>query len=243
MSGNEQLALTARDRQVLQEVQRHGAVTRHQLLRLKLFASKTRANDRLRRLAATGYLRARPQPLIAGGPRLVYFPGPALTGSQVRNHLRDSSELFLEHHLGIVDLRIAFEQHSKVLRWLSEKDLAPLSLGVVPDAYVEYERDGLSFSAFIEYDRGTEPLGRIEAKARAYAALAFSGTFQQKFGRKYFRALFVTDTTRRLQTMSRAVARVTNRVVHLSTLEPVTTSGPFAAIWTRPGDQVPQSLT
>src|SRR4051812_3738859 len=109
MTGSAKLALTQRDRLVLQEVQRHGAITRHQLLRLRLFSSKTRANERLRRLTAGGYLRVRPQPLIAGGPRFIYFPGPQLIKAKQITGWWDTSDLFLEHRLGITDIRIAFE--------------------------------------------------------------------------------------------------------------------------------------
>jgi len=48
------LAFTERDRAVMSEVTRFGVMSRHQLMRLKFFASKTRANDRLKRLVDEG---------------------------------------------------------------------------------------------------------------------------------------------------------------------------------------------
>src|SRR5688572_16812920 len=102
------LALTPRDHLLLQEVQRCGLVTRDYLLRRKLFSSKTRANERLRRLTQGGYLQSHRQPLIAGGPRLVYFPGRLLRTSGSQARARDSlSGLFLEHQLGLLDVRTA----------------------------------------------------------------------------------------------------------------------------------------
>ena len=44
-------------------------------MRLELFASKTRANERLKRLVDEGHLVARRQPIPIGGPRIVYMPG------------------------------------------------------------------------------------------------------------------------------------------------------------------------
>jgi hypothetical protein len=58
MSGKS-LAFTERDRAVVREVARFGVMSRDQLMRLKFFSSKTRANDRLKRLVDEGYLGAR----------------------------------------------------------------------------------------------------------------------------------------------------------------------------------------
>ena len=58
MSGKS-LAFTERDREVVREVTRFGVMSRDQLMRLKFFSSKTRANDRLKRLVDVGYLAAR----------------------------------------------------------------------------------------------------------------------------------------------------------------------------------------
>ena len=49
------LAFTERDGAVVSEVTRFGVMSRDQLMRLKFFASKTRANDRLKRLVDEGY--------------------------------------------------------------------------------------------------------------------------------------------------------------------------------------------
>ncbi|HLG56864.1 MAG TPA: replication-relaxation family protein [Vicinamibacterales bacterium] len=238
------LALTTRDRTLLAEVQRHSALTRDHLIRLKLFASKTRVNERLKRLTRAGYLSARRQPLLSGGPRFVYFPGRLLTEAHARARSQQAwSDLFLNHHLGIVDIRLAFEAHSTVTRWLSEHDLAGLAVGLIPDAYVEFRQDGLTYCAFIEYDRGTETLGRLERKVRSYLELAFSGRFERTFGRRFFRALLITDSVGRVATMTDAVAHVTDRVVRLTTRAQIVDHGPLAVIWRRPGQSSLESLT
>jgi len=131
-----------------------------------------------------------------GGPRFVYVPGRLSSETRdARKRIAEMSDLFLAHQLGLVDIRIAFERQTTLGRWLTEKDLSSLSLGLVPDAYLEYEVNALTYCAFVEYDRGTETLGRIERKVRAYLDLAHSGRFERTFKRKFFRVLMVTDPT------------------------------------------------
>jgi hypothetical protein len=237
-------AITERDRAVLAEVNRFGVMTREQLVRLKLFSSKTRANARLKGLADARYLQARRQPLPVGGPRFVYLPGPLLVEAKdTARRFVDVSDLFLAHQLGLVDIRLAFEQQVALTHWLSEKELATLSLGLVPDAYLEYAVRDLTFCAFVEYDRGTETLGRFQRKAKAYADLAFSGKFERILKRRFFRVFVVTGSTKRLATLSTAVARTTTRIFWLTTLTELSSLGPLASIWRKPGATDSQSLT
>lgn len=236
------LALTERDKLVLAEVQRFGFVAREHLMRLKMFSSKTRANERLRRLTQTGYLAARKQALLSGGPRLVYLPGHLLTNGG-RRRPAEMSDLFLSHQLGLVDIRIAFEHAVGAARWLSDKDLAARQLGLIPDAYVEYEIQRLTYCAFVEYDRGTETLARLERKVRAYLDLAYSGRFERAFQRRFFRVVFMCDTAGRLSNVSQAVARITDRIIRLTTLTELLGNGPLGSIWRRPGTSELESLT
>jgi len=243
MSGSS-LAFTQRDKAVVAEVMRFGVMSRDQFMRLKFFASKTRANVRLKRLVDAGYLAVRRQPLEVGGPRFVYLPGRNTTEvPEARKRLSDASDPFLAHQLGLVDIRLAFERDNGLSRWLSEKDLAQLSLGLVPDAYVEYEVSGLTYCAFVEYDRGTETLGRIERKVRAYLDLAYSGRFERAFTRKFFRVLIVTDSASRLVALSKATARLTDRIIRFSTLPELSHLGPLGSIWRRPGANASETLT
>jgi len=237
------LAFTERDRAIVREVARFGVMSREQLMRLKFFSSKTRANERLKRLVAGGYLAARRQPLPVGGPRSVYLPGPlSVEAREGRARLSDVSDVFLTHQLGLVDIHLAFEQHTTLSRWLSEKDLAGLSLGLVPDAYLEYEVSALTYCAFVEYDRGTETLGRIERKVRAYLDLAHSGRFERTLKRRFFRVLVLTDSTGRLATISSTTARITDRTLRFTTLQELSHHGPLASIWRLPGAKASQSL-
>ena len=240
----ELLGLTERDRALLSEVTRFGVMSREQLIRLKFFRSKTRANERLKRLVTYDYLTTRRQALTRGGPRLIYLPGRALSDTQeTRRRFSQLSDVFLLHQLGLIDIRLAFEAHTTVTRWLADKDLPASTLKVIPDAYLEFQVGTPTYCAFAEYDRGTETLGRFERKVRAYLEAAYSGAFERTFHRKYFRLLVITDTDRRLATLSAAVARHTDKIVRLTTLAELSTSGPLASIWRRPGIKISQSLT
>jgi len=238
------VALTERDKTLIREVTRFGVMTRPQLMHLGLFASKTRANERLRRLTDAGYLAARRQPLQLGGPRNVYMPGPnAAVAPLLPRRLKHTSDFHLSHQLGLVDIRLAFERHVHDLRWLTDRELAGAAAGLVPDAYVEYSHAGLMYAAFIELDRGTETHARIERKARTYADLAFTGRFERMFGRQFFRCLVVAESERRLKTLKQTIHRVTNRLFRLTTLDAIRTHGPIGSIWQRPDSDVLESLT
>lgn len=240
MTGNAALLLTDRDKVILEQVARFGALTRDQLVRLGLFASKSRANERLGHLAKEELLRTIRQPLLAGGPRLVYLPSkPTGDGPDFSR----ASLLFLEHHLGVSDIRIAFERSTEVTRWLTDRELSRLKLGVVPDAFVQFALNGRVYGAFIEFDRHTEILSRIAGKVRAYLDLAFTGRFEKAFGLRFFRLLFITESPRRLQTVSTAVARITDKVVRLTTRSELLAQGPAAMIWRRPGSSALEALT
>ena len=235
MAGS-RLLLTERDQTIIREVNRLGALTREHLTALGHFASKTRANERLKRLVDEELLASRRQPLHAGGPRLVYLP----LGTE---RLRNSSAPFLAHQLGVVDVRVAFEIASQVSRWLTDQELRAFNLGVIPDGCVEYSHEAKAFCAFLEYDRQTETVERVVRKVRAYLALAFSGRFEKEFHHKYFRLLLVVDSPGRLANLSAAIVRVSDKVTRLALLRDVKTRGPLAPIWQRPGSKVCESLT
>jgi hypothetical protein len=237
------LALTDRDKALARELDRFGVMTRRQMMALQFFRSPSRAKERLKRLVDAGYLASRRHPLPIGGPELVYAVGPLVEASRgPRKRLAESSDLFLAHELGLVDVHIAFERTTTIARWLRARDLAELSMGVIPDAYLEFEHDSLTYCAFVEYDRGTETLARVERKVRAYVALARSGRFEQLFGRRFFRVLVITDTTGRLTTLSTAAARLTDKVLRFTTLPTLIDQGPLQSIWRRPGATRSESL-
>lgn len=238
------IALTDRDKAILRDVGRFGVITRRQLMALQVFRSPSRAKERLKRLADAGYLVSRRRPLSIGGPQFVYALGPLVDESRsARKRLTECSDLFLAHELGLVDVHIAFARATTIMRWVPAKDLVDQSIGIVPDAYTEFEHEGLTYCAFVEYDRGTETLGRVERKMRAYVDFARSGRFVRLFHRQFFRVLVITDTIGRQATLSTAAARITDRVLRFTTLPTLTREGPLQSIWRRPGVTASESLT
>lgn len=245
------MVLTDRDALVVREVHAFQLLTRDQLVRLGHFGSKTRANATLLRLVRFGYLARRYQPSVAGTRRALYFvgpqagsllPGPTLTAD--RRRVAQLSDLFIAHQLLVSDVRLAF--HSPVVgyrltRWMSDIDLRPLALGLVPDGYVEYELQGRTFGAFVEVDRGTETLGRWVAKVNAYLALAASGRSRTLLARQFFRVLVVAPSGARLTNLRRATATRTDRMFWFTSPDQLS-AGPFAQVWWRPVETSRHSL-
>jgi hypothetical protein len=245
------LVLTARDIRLLADVAQFRVLSRHQLMRLGHFRSKTRANAVLLRLVGAGYLSRRYQPAVAGTQRALYFLGPkgvALSRPGRPNtewrQLSSISDLFLAHQLSVTDVLIAFRASPcRVERWMVDEDLRSLNLGILPDGHLEYELAGKQFGAFLELDRGTETQGRFRAKVEAYARLAQSGRYRSAFGRQFFRVLVVSSSDERLDHLRATTASVTEKIFWFVTLQQVVAEGPFARIWLRPVEPQRHALT
>lgn len=245
------MVLTDRDRQVIADVSQFRVLTREQLSRLGHFRSKTRANAVLLRLVKFGYLSRRYQPAIAGTQRALYYLGPnggtlaRGTDALERRRIRAISDLFLAHQLLITDVHIGFRQAAacRVERWLTDEELRASDLGLVPDGHVEYVLAEKHFGAFLELDRGTETLGRFQAKVRAYVHLTTADRYRKAFGRTYFRVLVVAPSATRIEHLRQATAAITDRIFWFTTIERLTVEGPFAPIWLRPTGPERHSLT
>jgi hypothetical protein len=249
------MMLTERDRRIVEAIAEFGIVTRDQIAKHLKFGSVTRANTVLLRLARNRYLSRRLQPTLRGTRRLTYFVGPVgdeLLGLSSEDGPRRRrwaylSDLFIEHQLAVNDLRLVFEHRVypgyEFLRWMSERELAPMNLRVVPDAYCEYRLDGRSYAIFIEVDRGTESHSRWTQKVNAYLGLAFGGTFEERFGRRFFRVLVTTPSQRRLAGVAREIAKRTDQIFWLAEHDDLVGNGPFGVSWRRPAGSDLYSLT
>lgn len=237
------MVLTSRDQRIIRAVAEHGALTRAQVAKALGFGSVARTNAVLLRLVKHKYISVRTQPTLAGSRRYVYTIGShgveLLTGdSRSIRRFHECSDFFLAHCLGVNDAWLAFATDSttkfEFVRWLSEVELGRLSLGCIPDGFVEYNIDGYSFGAFLEIDRGTEGLNRWEAKLRAYMNLAFGNQFQNVFNRRFFRVLVVVPSAQRLEQVRRTIRQKTEQLFWLTTHDELVEQGPFARIWRRP---------
>jgi Replication-relaxation len=243
------MLLTARDSDIVHTVAECGAVTREQLERHHRFGSTVRANATLLRLVRHSYLARRFQPTLVGTRRAIYVlagRGRELVGEDPPR-LRDASDLFLDHRLMVNDIRFSFVDCAvpefRVLRWTNEGDLRRHQLPVISDGYVEYALDEGIFAAFIEADRGTEGRHRWQAKTQGYLELAFSGLYERRFGRRFFRVLVVAPTAERVAVLASEIRPLTDRIFWLTPLSDLLASGPFSPIWWRPNGDDRHSLT
>jgi hypothetical protein len=245
------MVLTSRDQHIVTLVSRQGALTRAQIMHVVGFGSIARTNAVLLRLVRHNYLTVRTQATLRGRTRHVYTLGVggaellAAPGATLRR-FRECSDLFLDHRLAVNDTWAAFITATppfyQLSRWLSETELAKLSLGLVPDGFAEYQVGVPSFAVFVEADLGTEVLKRWEQKVAAYLKLAANGQFLKVFDRKFFRVLVVAPSLTRLENLRTTILKQTDRVFWLTTRDELLTWGLFGTIWQRPADDVRRSL-
>jgi hypothetical protein len=248
--------VTDRDVRILEDVAEFGLMTREQIRRRQRFGSLTRVNTTLLRLVRAGYLSRRFQPTLTGWRRALYYIGPAglqLLGDRGegaaadRRRLAEWSDLFVEHHILVNEVRLAFADcrypDYACERWMTETALQRLRVPVKPDGFVEYAVRDRSFAAFLELDRGTESSRRWRQKTEAYLTFAGSGRYERIFGRRFFRVLVVVPTVQRLERLQREIGRYTHEIFWLATIPELLAQGPLACIWSRPADRARHALT
>jgi hypothetical protein len=187
------LTATARDRAIVRAVARHGAMTRRQIGRLCFTkpngepASAQVACRRLRLLAQRGFLKRQRLLVAQGSGQYVYLPGKGAKGvlSEEEQALcpgtggRARSALGLYHGLEVVDfylvLREALQRQGGTIEtWLTEREArysfecSGRSLPLTPDGYCLWALRGEEGSFFLEWDRGTESMFRLEQKLERY---------------------------------------------------------------------------
>jgi len=118
------------------------------------------------------------------------------------------SDRALAHLLEVYDVFIKFYLASRVTEWMWHNDEKwfSIELGLYPDGYVQFEKEGKKYSAFIEVDRGTEGISVVKDKFRKYARFNRSGAFKRLFGDRTLRVLFITTTEERIEKMENAGA-------------------------------------
>ncbi len=188
-------SLTDRDRRLVGILAEHQVLSTNQLAKLA-FPSLDIAQRRLLRLTRLGVLdRFRWHTLvgsdtwhytlgvsgaaIAAAERGVNAPTPADLRRRV---LRLAASPRLGHLLGLNGWFCALAAHvrthpgSAFVAWWSERRCAEHYGELVrPDGYGAWAEHGQRADFFVEYDAGTEPLGRLAAKLPGYAELAAAG--------------------------------------------------------------------
>jgi hypothetical protein len=214
--------LTDRDTRILAKCAVCRWLTTDQIRRLYFPGSTLNAvQKRLRKLADDGYLRSHREHPTAEAVHAVGPKGKEVVEERgIEAVLGEEAPRQIEHLVGVNDIRIAVESSAvPVAFFFAYFQLASLGWkhAVIPDAV--FALKGRERQAYlIEYDRGTEPLGKLLQKLRSYAGGLPGFPFQS--------VMIVTERTRRLDMLSRELRREGIRLVVLAgTLDAIREAG------------------
>lgn len=227
--------LTDRDRAIVETVARHRVFTTDQLAAM-FFDTAARARVRLVTLYRLRLLdRFQPHRPGWGSQPYHYVLGPAgavllaahddnprpagrrfrsdravmLAGTQRLGHLVGVN--------GVYAALVARSRHdpsARLLDWLTESECAGWTEGIVrPDAYAQWADDGMTLEFFLEYDRGTETLGRLVDKLPGYQH------FEAERAASAW-VCFIFTSPRRETTARRALAAATVPVATATVTDP-----------------------
>ena len=157
------------------------------------------------------------------------------------------ADYFTEHQLTINELYCTLKFRPIPVpgiafhRWQSFHEPVIPGTHLIPDGYVEFTTPAGIVACFLEVDLGHESRTVWKEKTRRYVQLALSEEIQKRFGHKRFRVLVVTHTERKLHSIRKAVAEITQKIFWFAPLSAVK-DGFFAPIWLRPVEETHKSL-
>jgi hypothetical protein len=252
------VAITARDRVLLESLLLFRLVDRQQASQIVGFTSVGFANKRLLKLVRAGLLKRFFMPTQTRGVGALYaLTGKAieLIGAEARplrrkNHALLTTDMFVVHQLAINSVLLQAKQAptaagaaaTVAARLLTFRSVLSKSVPLLPDAYFELNAPSGLYPMFLEVDLGNESLKVLEKKAQQYILLAASGEYERIFKHLRFRVLIVASSDRRLESIRKVVAKHTNKIFWFSTLNVINSDGLFAPVWLRPEGQEKQSL-
>lgn len=254
MVGNNRMILQPRDLHLLRELSVMRIADREQLKVAAGFGSTTRVNARLLALTRAGLLR-RFYLGFSGARKALYAVsrrGALVAEVPCRGPRRPQetmlvADYFTEHQLAINAVYCTLKFRTIPLsrigfhRWLSFHDPLTPHINLIPDGYVEFTASEGVVACFLEVDLGHESLAVWKEKARRYLQLALSGEYRRKFGQERFRVLVIAHSDRKLHSIRRAVAEITQKIFWFATVASVE-YGFFDPVWFRPTGNQPTSL-
>ena len=92
-------------------------------------------------------------------------------------------------------------------------------IGLIPDGYVEFATPSGIDACVLEVDLGHESQTVWKGKAEHYLQLAVSGKYREHFGHERFRVLVVANSERRLHSIRKTVAAITQKIFWFATLD------------------------
>jgi hypothetical protein len=236
MTGNEPLGIVIQKRDYGIRDEFDTAITvasGQQISIIAGFTSVTRVNARLLALTRAGFLKR----VAIGRNEWAYM----LPGTSPGNAGTVPAILFTRHQLAVTEVYIAVRYRAiplpgvRLSRWSRFNEPVSKTIPLKPDAYFELEAQTYIRPFFVEVDLGSEPLPVWRKKTDAYVRqLAASGDFQKIFGQPQFRVLVVANTDRRLAGIRSTVAKSTDKIFWLTSLERIHRDGFWAPIWLRP---------
>jgi hypothetical protein len=187
--------LTPRDRWIIRMIHEHRVLTAHQITALA-FPSFRSGRMRLRELFQWGVVD-RFQPFVSVGTAPMHYvlapAGAAVLAAEDGLDVKElgyrhdrafgvAHSLRLAHTVGVNEWFTALVDHARHLdpgehatldAWWSEARCARHFGDLIkPDAYGRWTGQGQTLEFFLEYDFGTEVLGKLTGKLAGYAALA-----------------------------------------------------------------------
>lgn len=232
--------------------------------------TKAKANRRLGKLYAHGFVERIFQPVIVGQPPAVYTLGanayPLLSKilGQERHDLVFKKRnikvewLFLNHALGIAEFRVNLDLALRanpsvdLLFWKRESQElnARVSdptgrrkyLPVTPDSFFGLKTEqGISYF-FVEVDMGTETLKRFSEKIIAYKQYWKSRKYTEAYGYRHFRVLTIAESERRLVNLIDATAKAGGKNMFLFTTFAGIEKAILGEVWFSAVSESPVSL-
>jgi hypothetical protein len=228
--------LQPRDRALLETVRVLRLLDREQASRVAGFTSASRAKSRLLALVRAGYLDHSFVGTICGGRKAIYWLPGGLRRGAARALASPNTERFIEHQLSINEVYLTLRDAptASLVRWDRTTDPIPDDHGVVPDGYAQLDVGLQMHGMFIEVDLGTESLAVWEKKLKGYLRLARSGVVEQRYNLPSFRVLVIARTEDRIQAIRKVIARSTDKVFWLASIETIKRDGFWSAVWLRP---------
>ena len=240
------LVIQPRDLRLIEALETMRVINREQAKIVSGFRSTRRANDRLLKLTRAGILKR----AFVGDHQAVYFlSNTELQKARKKGGIPDEpAALFLRHRLEINRVNLLVQYASIPARgwwfgcWRGFQSPLSETLPLIPDGYFEIGSAQGVRSVFVEIDLGTEATAVLAKKAGLYLQLAASGDFARIFGRTQFRVLLVTTSARRVENIRAAIAKLTEKIFWLGTLDLLSPQRFWNACWQRPTGEQLQSI-
>jgi hypothetical protein len=246
MAGNSKtsLVLQERDLKLMEALETMRVIDREQAKIVGGFRSTTRANMRLLALTKAGFLKR----AFLGSRQAIYWLG-STTHRQNRSgqdelNTREPAALFLRHRLEINKVYLLLKYSSIPERgwwfvsWQSFQKNLTSTIPLIPDGYFELRSTAGVRPCFLELDLGTEAVPIFQKKVQLYIQLATSGEFAELFHQPQFRVLVIANSERRLSNLRSAIAKLTDKIFWLTTINFINRENFWSAVWLRPtGDQ------